>query len=42
LRVTPTPPVDEFPRVPLPLVEGAAFSGTHVPLIERYHDRLPF
>jgi threonine synthase len=23
-------------------VEGAAFSGTHVPLIERYHERLPF
>jgi threonine synthase len=28
--------------VPLPKVEGAAFSGTHVPLIERYHERLPF
>jgi threonine synthase len=26
----------------LPAVEGAAFSGTHVPLIERYHERLPF
>jgi threonine synthase len=26
----------------LPTVEGAAFSGTHVPLIERYHARLPF
>ena len=26
----------------LPLVEGAAFTGTHVPLIERYHERLPF
>jgi threonine synthase len=26
----------------LPTVEGATFSGTHVPLIERYHDRLPF
>jgi threonine synthase len=26
----------------LPTVEGAAFSGTHVPLIERYHERLPF
>ena len=26
----------------LPVVEGASFSGTHVPLIERYHDRLPF
>ena len=24
------------------MVEGAAFSGTHVPLIERYHERLPF
>ncbi|HEY2282646.1 MAG TPA: threonine synthase [Solirubrobacteraceae bacterium] len=38
----PTPPVEELPRVPLPKVEGAAFSGTHVPLIERYHERLPF
>jgi threonine synthase len=26
----------------LPRVEGAAFSGTQVPLIERYHERLPF
>jgi threonine synthase len=26
----------------MPIVEGAAFSGTHVPLIERYHERLPF
>jgi len=26
----------------LPVVEGSAFSGTHVPLIERYHERLPF
>jgi threonine synthase len=26
----------------LPTVEGAAFMGTHVPLIERYHERLPF
>ncbi|HTU77561.1 MAG TPA: threonine synthase [Solirubrobacteraceae bacterium] len=26
----------------LPTVEGAAFSGVHVPLIERYHERLPF
>ncbi len=26
----------------LPRVEGAAFSGTHVPLIERYYERLPF
>src|ERR1700689_5199514 len=31
-----------YEPVPLPLVEGAAFSGTHVPLIERYHERLPF
>jgi len=37
-----TPPVSEFPRVPLPRIEGAAFQGTHVPLIERYHERLPF
>src|SRR5439155_22618714 len=42
VRMSPTPPVDEVPRVPLPRVEGAAFSGTHVPLIERYHERLPF
>ncbi len=26
----------------LPVVEGAAFTGTHVPLIERYRERLPF
>jgi len=26
----------------LPRVEGAAFSGTHVPLIERFHESLPF
>ena len=26
----------------LPTVEGAAFSGNHVPLIERYRERLPF
>ncbi len=31
-----------IPHPRLPLVEGAAFSGTHVPLIERYLDRLPF
>jgi threonine synthase len=31
-----------YTPVPLPRVEGAAFSGTHVPLIERYLDRLPF
>jgi threonine synthase len=30
------------PTVSLPTVEGATFSGTHMPLIERYHDRLPF
>jgi threonine synthase len=30
------------PGITLPIVEGAAFSGTHVPLIERYHERLPF
>jgi threonine synthase len=28
--------------VPLPRIEGAAFSGTHVPLIERWRERLPF
>ena len=32
----------DYEPVPLPLVEGAAFTGTHVPLIERYHERLPF
>jgi threonine synthase len=26
----------------LPVIEGASFSGTHVPLIERYHEQLPF
>jgi threonine synthase len=26
----------------LPKLEGATFSGTHVPLMERYHERLPF
>jgi threonine synthase len=30
------------PTVSLPAVEGGTFSGTHMPLIERYHDRLPF
>ena len=30
------------PTTSIPVVEGAAFSGIHVPLIERYHDRLPF
>jgi threonine synthase len=32
----------DYEPVPLPLVEGAAFSGTHVPLIERYIERLAF
>jgi threonine synthase len=32
----------DYEPVPLPRVEGAAFSGTHVPLIERYLERLPF
>jgi threonine synthase len=31
-----------YAPVPLPRVEGAAFEGTHVPLIERYYERLPF
>ena len=31
-----------LPRPRLPLVEGASFSGSHVPLIERYLERLPF
>ena len=31
-----------FEPVPLPRIQGAAFSGTHIPLIERYLDRLPF
>jgi threonine synthase len=30
------------PTISLPAIEGATFSGIHVPLIERYHDRLPF
>ncbi|MGP0102765.1 MAG: threonine synthase [Solirubrobacteraceae bacterium] len=34
--------MSEPTAAPLPTVEGAAFSGIHVPLIERYHDRLPF
>ena len=32
----------DYTPVPLPRIEGAAFSGTHIPLIERYHERLPF
>ncbi|HEY0515922.1 MAG TPA: threonine synthase [Solirubrobacteraceae bacterium] len=31
-----------YTPVPLPRIEGSAFTGTHVPLIERYLDRLPF
>jgi threonine synthase len=31
-----------YTPVPLPRIEGAAYQGTHVPLIERYLDRLPF
>jgi threonine synthase len=34
--------LSSYTPVPLPRIEGAAFSGTHVPLIERYHERLPF
>jgi threonine synthase len=30
------------PASHLPTVEGGAFTGTHVPLIERYRERLPF
>jgi threonine synthase len=31
-----------YTPVPLPRIEGDAFTGIHVPLIERYLDRLPF
>jgi threonine synthase len=31
-----------YTPVPLPRIEGADYHGTHVPLIERYLDRLPF
>ncbi len=31
-----------LPRPRLPRVEGKDFAGTHMPLIERYLDRLPF
>lgn len=31
-----------IPAVQLPTVEGAPRTGTHVPLIERYRERLPF
>jgi threonine synthase len=31
-----------YTPVPLPRIESSAPSGTHVPLIERYLDRLPF
>ncbi len=32
----------DYTPVPLPRIEGAARTGTHVPLIERYLERLPF
>ncbi len=32
----------DYAPVPLPRVVGAGHTGTHVPLIERYLDRLPF
>ncbi|MHB8531740.1 MAG: threonine synthase [Solirubrobacteraceae bacterium] len=32
----------DYAPVPLPRIEGSSFSGTHVPLIERYLERLPF
>jgi threonine synthase len=32
----------DYTPVPLPRIEGEAHTGTHVPLIERYLDRLPF
>lgn len=31
-----------FKPVPLPRIQGAAYQGTHVPLIERHLDHLPF
>ncbi len=34
--------MSSYTPVPLPRIEGAAYTGTHVPLIERYLDRLPF
>ena len=34
--------MSSFTPVPLPRVEGDAFTGRHVPLIERYLERLPF
>jgi len=34
--------MSSYTPVPLPRVEGAAYTGTHVPLIERYLERLPF
>jgi threonine synthase len=34
--------VKDYTPVPLPRIEGAVRTGTHVPLIERYLDRLPF
>ena len=32
----------DIPRVKLPRVEGTPQTGAHVPLIERYLERLPF
>jgi threonine synthase len=32
----------KYTPVPLPRIQGGAPTGTHVPLIERYLDRLPF
>jgi threonine synthase len=34
--------VRDYTPVPLPRISGKAPTGTHVPLIERYLDRLPF
>jgi threonine synthase len=34
--------VRDYTPVPLPRIEGTARTGSHVPLIERYLDRLPF
>ena len=32
----------DIPKVKLPRIEGTPPTGAHVPLIERYLDRLPF
>jgi threonine synthase len=34
--------IDDIPRVAVPTVEGVPPTGAHVPLIERYLERLPF